>query len=219
MDMNFDQARFNMVEQQIRPWKVLDPQVLAVLGEIPREVFTPPQYQFMAYVDEEIPLGHGQVMLPPRIEARLMHDLELKGTESVLEIGTGSGYLTALLARRSREVLSLEIHPELADAARQHLQTAGIFNARVIQADGAKHPIQGAPFDAIVLGGSVSEVPQSLLDQLKVGGRLLAIVGEEPVMQATLYTRLGERQFRSVHLWDSLVPALQNFAHASRFHF
>ncbi len=219
MDMNFDQARFNMVEQQIRPWKVLDPQVLAVLGEIPREVFTPPQYQFMAYVDEEIPLGHGQVMLPPRIEARLMHDLELKGTESVLEIGTGSGYLTALLARRSREVLSLEIQPELADAARQHLQTAGIFNARVIQADGAKHPIQGAPFDAIVLGGSVSEVPQSLLDQLKIGGRLLAIVGEEPVMQATLYTRLGERQFRSVHLWDSLVPALQNFAHASRFHF
>jgi protein-L-isoaspartate(D-aspartate) O-methyltransferase len=217
--MNFDQARFNMVEQQIRPWKVLDPQVLAVLGDIPREVFTPSQYQFMAYVDEEIPLGHGQVMLPPRVEARLLHDLELKGTESVLEVGTGSGYLTALLARRAREVLSLEIDAGLADSARQHLKRVGIHNARVVQADGSKTPIQGAPFDAIVLGGSVAEVPQNLLDQLKVGGRLLAIVGEDPVMQATLYTRLGERQFRSVHLWDSAAPALQNFAQPSRFHF
>lgn len=217
--MNFQHARFNMVEQQIRPWRVLDPQVLAVLAEVPRELFTPTQYQFMAYVDEEIPLAGGQVMLPPRVEARLMHDLELKGNESVLEIGTGSGYLTALLARRSREVLSLEIDPALAESARQHLQAAGVHNARVVHADGARMPIQGGPFDAIVLGGSVSEVPRQLLDQLKVGGRLIAIVGAEPVMQATRYNRTSEREFSSTALWDTLAPALQNFAQPARFHF
>lgn len=217
--MNFEQARFKMVEQQIRPWKVLDPQVLAVLGSVPREVFTPEQYQFMAYVDEEIPLPGGHVMLPPRIDARLMHDLELTGTESVLEVGTGSGYRTALLAHRAREVLSLELDPVMAEAARRHLQAAGVHNARVVQADGAQGPVQGAPFDAIVLGGSVAEVPQALLNQLKVGGRLIAIVGSAPVMQATLYTRTDERQFSSTALWDTSIPALQNFAQPSRFHF
>ena len=217
--MNFEEARFKMVEQQIRPWKVLDTEVLAVLGSVPRELFTPEQYQFMAYVDEEIPLPGGHVMLPPRIDARLMHDLELKGTESVLEIGTGSGYRTALLARRAREVLSLEIDPAQAEAARRHLQAAGIHNARVVQGDGAQAPVQGAPFDAIVLGGSVAEVPQGLLDQLKVGGRLIAVVGTDPVMQATLFTRTGERQFSSTVLWDTSVPALQNFARPARFKF
>ncbi|MFM2240561.1 MAG: hypothetical protein RJA69_1935 [Pseudomonadota bacterium] len=217
--MNFEQARFKMVEQQIRPWKVLDPQVLAVLGSVPRELFTPPQYQFMAYVDEEIPLPGGHVMLPPRIDARLMHDLTLKGTESVLDIGTGSGYRTALLAHRAREVVSLEIDPVMAEAARRHLQAAGVHNARVIESDGATGPVAGAPFDAIVLGGSVADVPQHLLDQLTIGGRLIAIVGSDPVMQATLFTRTGERQFSSTVLWDTSVPALQNFAQPSRFHF
>jgi protein-L-isoaspartate(D-aspartate) O-methyltransferase len=217
--MNFEQARFKMVEQQIRPWKVLDPQVLAVLGAVPRELFTPPEYQFMAYVDEEIPLPGGHVMLPPRIDARLMHDLTLKGTESVLDIGTGSGYRTALLAHRAREVVSLEIDPVMAEAARRHLQAAGVHNARVIESDGATGPVAGAPFDAIVLGGSVADVPQHLLDQLTIGGRLIAIVGSDPVMQATLFTRTGERQFSSTVLWDTSVPALQNFAQPSRFHF
>ena len=217
--MNFEQARFKMVEQQIRPWRVLDPQVLAVLGAVPRELFTPPQYQFMAYVDEEIPLPGGHVMLPPRIDARLMHDLELTGTESVLDVGTGSGYRAALLAHRAREVVSLEIDPVMADMARRHLQAAGISNARVVQGDGTQGPAPGAPFDAIVLGGSVAAVPQSLLDQLKIGGRLIAIVGTEPVMQATLYTRTGERQFGSTALWDTSAPALQNFAQPARFHF
>lgn len=217
--MNFQQARFNMVEQQIRPWNVLDPHVLAVLGAVPRELFTPPQYQFMAYVDEEIPLANGHVMLPPRVDARLMHDLELKGTETVLDIGTGSGYRAALLAHRAREVVSLEIDPTLADAARRHLKAAGVHNARVIQGDGTQGPVPGAQFDAIVLGGSVAEVPQALLDQLKVGGRLIAIVGTGPVMQATLFTRTGERQFSSTERWDTSAPALQNFARPSRFHF
>ncbi|MCE2774434.1 MAG: protein-L-isoaspartate O-methyltransferase [Burkholderiaceae bacterium] len=217
--MNFEDARFKMVEQQIRPWKVLDPQALAVLSAVPRELFTPPQYQFMAYVDEEIPLPGGHVMLPPRIDARLMHDLALKGTETVLDIGTGSGYRAALLAHRSREVVSLEMDAVMAEAARRHLQAAGVHNVRVVHGDGSTAPVPGAPFDAIVLGGSVAEVPQSLLDQLKVGGRLLAIVGTDPVMQATLFTRTGERQFSSTTLWDTSVPALQNFAQPSRFHF
>ncbi len=217
--MNFEQARFKMVEQQIRPWKVLDPQVLAVLGAVPRELFTPPEYQFMAYVDEEIPLAGGHVMLPPRIDARLMHDLALKGTETVLDIGTGSGYRAALLAHRAREVVSLEIDPLMAEAARRHLQAAGVHNARVMETDGAAGQVPGAPFDAIVLGGSVAEVPQSLLDQLKLGGRLIAIVGADPVMQATLFTRTGERQFSSTALWDTSAPALHNFARPSRFHF
>ena len=217
--MNFEQARFKMVEQQIRPWKVLDPQVLAVLGAVPRELFTPPEYQFMAYVDEEIPLAGGHVMLPPRIDARLMHDLALKGTETVLDIGTGSGYRAALLAHRAREVVSLEIDPLMAEAARRHLQAAGVHNARVMETDSATGQVPGAPFDAIVLGGSVAEVPQSLLDQLKLGGRLIAIVGADPVMQATLFTRTGERQFSSTALWDTSAPALHNFARPSRFHF
>ena len=217
--MNFEQARFKMVEQQIRPWKVLDPQVLAILGSVPRELFTPEQYQFMAYVDEEIPLPGGHVMLPPRIDARLMHDLELTGTESVLDIGTGTGYRAALLAHRAREVVSLERDPQMAQTARQHLQAAGVHNARVLDADGSQGPVPGAPFDAIVLGGSVAEVPQALLDQLTIGGRLIAIVGTEPVMQATLFTRTAERQFSSQALWDTSAPALQNFAQPSRFHF
>ncbi len=217
--MNFEQARFKMVEQQIRPWRVLDPQVLAVLGAVPRELFTPPEYQFMAYVDEEIPLPGGHVMLPPRIDARLMHDLALQGTESVLDIGTGSGYRAALLAHRAHEVVSLEIDPVVAEAARRHLKAAGVHNARVVEGDGATGPTAGAPFDAIVLGGSVAEVPQHLLDQLKVGGRLIAVVGTDPIMQATLFTRTGERQFSSTALWDTSVPALQNFAQPSRFHF
>ena len=188
--MNTQQARFNMVEQQIRPWQVLDPQVLTVLSNVPRELFVPQAYQAMAYPDTDIPLGHGESMAPPRVAARLMHDLHLTGTEKVLEIGTGSGYMTALLAGRAQRVVSLEINPELASNARNNLQRAGITNADVRVADGSTGASGDAPFDAIVLGGSVTEVPQALLQQLKVGGHLLAIVGQDHVMVATLYLSL-----------------------------
>jgi protein-L-isoaspartate(D-aspartate) O-methyltransferase len=217
--MNTQQARFNMVEQQIRPWQVLDPQVLTVLSNVPRELFVPQAYQAMAYADTEIPLGHGETMVPPRVDARLMHDLQLTGTEKVLEIGTGSGYLAALLAGRAQRVVSLEINPELASNARNNLQRAGITNVDVRVADGSTGASGDAPFDAIVLGGSVAEVPQALLQQLKVGGHLLAIVGQEPMMVATLYTRTADAAWSSKALWDHTAPRLQGFTEPTRFKF
>ena len=217
--MNQDQARFNMVEQQIRTWEVLDKAVLNALMHIKREDFVPADCQEMAYADTEIPLPHGQTMLPPRIDARLANDLALTGQESVLEIGTGSGYLCALLALRARQVLSLEVHADLAQLAQRHLAKAGIANAQVRCANGSQGAASDGPFDAIVLGGSVSEVPQALLEQLAIGGRLIAIVGEEPVMQTTLFTRVGSQSWRSQVLWDTLSPPLQGFAQPSAFHF
>jgi protein-L-isoaspartate(D-aspartate) O-methyltransferase len=217
--MNTQQARFNMVEQQIRPWQVLDPQVLTVLSNVPRELFVPQAYQAMAYADTEIPLGHGETMVPPRVDARLMHDLQLTGTEKVLEIGTGSGYLAALLAGRAQRVVSLEINPELASNARNNLQRAGITNVDVRVANGNQGAAGDAPFDAIVLGGSVAEVPQALLQQLKVGGHLLAIVGQEPMMVATLYTRTADAAWSSKALWDHTAPRLQGFTEPTRFKF
>jgi protein-L-isoaspartate(D-aspartate) O-methyltransferase len=207
-----EQARFNMVEQQIRPWQVLDAQVLTVLSNVPRELFVPQAYQALAYAD-------GETMVPPRVDARLMHDLQLKGTEKVLEIGTGSGYLAALLAGRAQRVVSLEINPELASNARNNLQRAGITNVDVRVADGSTGASGDAPFDAIVLGGSVAEVPQALLQQLKVGGHLLAIVGQEPVMVATLYTRTADAAWNSQALWDHTAPRLQGFTEPTRFKF
>ena len=214
-----EQARFNMVEQQIRPWQVLDPAVLHTLQHIARELFVPAAYQALAYTDTEIPLGHGQAMVAPRIDARLMHDVALKPTDKVLEIGTGSGYLTALLADRSHHVVSLEINPELHATARANLQGAGISNVDLRMADGSAGASDAGPFDAIVLGGSVYEVPQALLDQLKVGGRLIAIVGEEPVMQATLYTRTSASAWDHKALWDTTAPRLLGFKQPSRFTF
>jgi protein-L-isoaspartate(D-aspartate) O-methyltransferase len=215
----FEQARFNMVEQQIRPWQVLDPAVLHTLQHMAREMFVPAAYQALAYTDTEIPLGHGQAMVAPRIDARLMHDVALKPTDKVLEIGTGSGYLTALLADRSHHVVSLEINPELHAKARANLQSAGISNVDLRMADGSAGASDAGPFDAIVLGGSVYEVPQALLDQLKLGGRLIAIVGEEPVMQATLHTRTSASTWDHRELWDTFAPSLLGFTQPSRFHF
>lgn len=217
--MNLEKARFNMVEQQIRPWQVLDPNVLNVLSHVPRELFVPAAYQAMAYTDTGIPLGHGQEMVPPRVDARLMHDLQLTGTEKVLEIGTGSGYLAALLAARAERVISLEVNPELANTARSNLQRAGVTNVDVRVANGSEGAASDGPFDAIVLGGSVAEVPQALLNQLKVTGRLIAIVGQDPVMNATLFTRTGEAIWETHALWDTQAPRLQGFAEPSRFHF
>ena len=217
--MNLEKARFNMVEQQIRPWQVLDPQVLHVLSNVQRELFVPAPYQALAYTDTDIPLGHGQEMVPPRIDARLMHDLQLSSQDKVLDIGTGSGYLAALLAARAERVISLEINPELAQQARQNLQRAGVTNVDVRVADGSQGAAADGPFDAIVLGGSVAEVPKALLEQLKLKGRLIAIVGTEPIMTATLFTRTGEASWTTQARWDTQAPRLQGFAGPSRFHF
>jgi protein-L-isoaspartate(D-aspartate) O-methyltransferase len=158
-------------------------------------------------------------MLAPRLEARLLQDAAVGKHEKVLEIGAGSGYLTALLAHQAQRVIALEIDPELVKLARANLQKAGIHNAEVRQFDGAVGAAAEAPFDLIVLSGSVAEVPQSLLDQLKVGGRLIGIVGEEPVMCATLVTRTSQAEFTTKTLWDSVAPGLLNFPVPSHFHF
>jgi protein-L-isoaspartate(D-aspartate) O-methyltransferase len=217
--MNIEQARFNMVEQQIRPWNVLDLGVLELLSVVKREAFVPAAYQALAFADMEIPLGHGQCMLAPRLEARLLQDLAIQSHETVLEIGAGSGYMAALMAHRAHRVVSLEIIPELATMARNNLRAAGIQNAEVRQADGAASTAAEGNYDVIVLSGSVTEVPQSLLNLLKVGGRLAGIVGDEPVMCATLVTRTGATEFTTRQPWDCNAPRLQGFAEPSRFQF
>ena len=217
--MNIEEARFNMIEQQIRPWNVLDDQVLHLLSVVKREYFVPLAHKALAFVDMEIPLGHGQFMLAPRIEARLLQDAAVQKHEKVLEIGTGSGYLTALLAHQAQRVISLEIDPELARTARANLQKAGIHNAEVREFDGSLGAAAEGPFDVIVLGGCVAEVPQNLLSQLKVGGRLLGIVGQEPVMRATIIVRSGEAEFQTRQPWDGSAPSLLNFPAPSQFRF
>jgi protein-L-isoaspartate(D-aspartate) O-methyltransferase len=217
--MNVEQARFNMIEQQIRPWDVLDPAVLSLLAVIKREDFVPAAWRSMAFMDMEIPLPEGQCMLAPRVEARMLQELQLQHHETVLEVGAGSGFMAALLAHRARRVFSLEILPALARMAQDNLRGAAVMNAEVRCADGAQGLRGESPFDAIVLSGSVAAVPQGLLDQLKVGGRLIGIVGDEPVMRARLYTRVDTASWSQTDLFDTVAPRLQGFAQGSRFVF
>lgn len=221
------QARYNMIEQQIRPWNVLDADVLELLAVVRREDFVPPAYRSMAFMDIEVPLlgsdaeeavRQGYSMLQPRVEARILQDLQIKPTDRVLEIGAGSGYMAALLAHRAERVVSLEINAELAEMARENLRDAGIQNADVRQADGARDAIPDGPFDVIVLSGSVAEVPAALLSQLRDGGRLGAIVGNDPVMRFTLTRRTGDR-FETTSPWDTIAPRLVNFPEPSGFTF
>jgi protein-L-isoaspartate(D-aspartate) O-methyltransferase len=217
--MNIEQARFNMIEQQIRPWDVLDPGVLELLAVMRREDFVPAEHRALAFVDTEVPLPGGQCMLAPKVEARLLQELAVHKHERVLEIGAGSGYMAALLAHKSQHVTTLEILPELARFASANLKRAGVTNATVVEADGASGWPGEGPYDVIVLSGSVAEVPQALLAQLKVGGRLSAIVGFEPVMRAVLITRSSELGLPRTVLFDTVAPRLQGFAEPTRFHF
>ena len=217
--MNTEQARFNMIEQQIRPWDVLDPSVLALLAIVKREDFVPPEHRALAFMDLEVPLAEGQCMLSPKVEARLLQELVLHKHERVLEIGTGSGHMAALLAHKAQQVVSLEIRPALARQARINLQRAAVVNVDVREASGATDLAHDAAFDAIVLSGSVAEVPQALLEQLKPGGRLIAIVGQEPVMQALLVTRSAAAGFGRTQLFDTVAPRLDGFGEPSRFRF
>ena len=217
--MNVEQARFNMIEQQIRPWDVLDQEVLSLLSVVRREDFVPPAYRALAFVDMQVPLPEGQYMLEPKVEARLLQDLKLARHEKVLEVGAGSGHMAALLAHRAQFVVTLDNRPALARLAAGNLRRAGVMNATVHQADGAQGLPAEAPFDAILLSGSVASAPSALLEQLKVGGRLMAILGEVPVMRATLVTRVSERDFRSVDIFDTVAPRLDGFAEPPRFRF
>ncbi len=226
-DSRLEQARFNMIEQQIRPWEVLDSRVLGLLESVHREDFAPEAMRGLAFADMELPLTQpaveGQVMLAPRVEARLLQDLAVQATDQVLEIGAGSGHMAALLSRLGQRVVSLEIDEQLAQGARERLRTAGFENVDVRVADATANDFAACrgeqPWDVILLSGSVAEVPHALLRLLAPGGRLAAIVGEEPVMRATVITRVGEEAFHSVQPWDTLAPRLRNFPQPSRFHF
>ena len=220
---SLERLRFNMIEQQIRPWDVLDLEILDLLAAIRREDYVPPAHRALAFFDMEIPLGDGsvpgQVMLAPKVEARMLQDLHVQKHESVLEIGTGSGFMAALLAHRAAQVLSLEIDPALAASAAETLRRNGVANVEVRNADGAVPLPSGPSFDVIVLSGSVARIPQNLLGSLKVGGRLAAIVGEEPMMRAHFVTRTSESKWDTVQPWDTVAPRLLNFPEPSRFSF
>ncbi len=217
--MDIEHVRHNMIEQQIRPWEVLDQRVLDLLSKVKREDFVPAIYQSLAFVDMEIPLGHGETMWSPKLEARALQSLQIEATDRVLEIGTGSAYLTALLANMAAEVVSVEIEPEFKIEAERKLAAHGLNNVRLEQGDGAQGWQRGAPYDAIVLTGSTPVLPESIQAQLKLGGRLFAVVGEAPVMQAHLITRVGESAWRDAVLFETEIKSLRNAVQAERFVF
>jgi len=217
--MNIEQARFNMIEQQIRPWDVLDQSVLSLLSVVKREDFVPEAHRNLAFMDLEVPLPEGQCMLPPKTEARLLQELQVHKHERVLEIGAGSGHMAALLAHKAQHVTTLEIRPALARYAAERLKRAAVTNAEVVEADGARGLPQRGPFDVILLSGSVAAVPEALLEQLKVGGRLAAIVGMEPIMRAVLVRRGAPDGFHRVELFDTVAPRLEGFAEPTAFSF
>ena len=223
-NMNIEQARFNMVEQQIRPWDVLDPEVLALLMKIKREVFVPEAYRGLSFADVEIPLpsadaAYSPKMWAPKIEARVLQELGLKKTERVLEIGTGSGFFAAMLAAQAAEVISIEMDKTLIALAKKNLQAAGVSNVRVEQADGVKGFASAAPYDCIVLTCSVDVVPVEILKQLKVGGRLAAIVGADPVWNLQIITQTAEGVFSTVNHFETAAEPLRNLKRTAQFTF
>ena len=217
--MNFEQARFNMVEQQIRPWEVLDQDVLDLLMTVKREEFVPAVHRELAFADVEIPIGCDQVMLKPVIEGKVLQALRLGKADSVLEVGTGSGYFAALLAARTEWVRTIEIEPELVKLASANLARNGVENVVVVQGDGIGGWAERAPYDVIVVSGGLPFVPQALLEQLKVGGRLFAFVGEAPVMKARLVTCEAEGRFRTEDIFETVVPMLKDAPQRDGFSF
>ncbi|MGK0173577.1 MAG: protein-L-isoaspartate(D-aspartate) O-methyltransferase [Gammaproteobacteria bacterium] len=206
--MDFDKARFNMVEQQIRTWEVLDQRVLDLILATPREEFVPQSYRTLAFADTQLPLDDSQFMMPPREEARLIQMLALSGHEHVLEIGTGSGYLTALLARAVRRVTSVEISEQLHNQASEKLKSAGISNVTLINDDGVNGWAKDAPYDAIAITGSVPVLETNFQHQLKPGGRLFVVVGNAPAMEALLITRVGADEWARESHFETVLPAL-----------
>lgn len=218
--MNIEQARFNMIEQQIRPWDVLDQDVLNLLSVVKRENFVPAAYREIAFADLEVPLlPTGEHMLFPRVEARILQELAVKKHESVLEIGAGSGYMAALLAHRARHVLTVDIKPELVELAKRNLAENGVTNAEVALGDGARGWPTGAPYDVICVSGGLPVLPQEMLEQLKIGGRLAAFVGTAPVMKAQIVTRIDEKQFRVADVFETFIEPLANAVQPPRFKF
>jgi len=217
--MNLEQARTNMVEQQIRTWEVLDQEVLDLLYVVPREEFVPQQHRALAFSDLEIPIGEGEHMWQPKLEARVLQELALHKSDKVLEVGTGSGYLTALLAHRAGKVVSVEINPKLAAFGRGNLERHGADNVTLETGDAARGWARQAPYDAIVLTGSTPVLPRAFLEQLAPGGRLFAVVGEAPAMRARLIVCSAPGAWRSADLFETVIAPLVNAEHPPRFRF
>ncbi len=221
--MNIEQARFNMIEQQIRTWDVLDQDVLDLLMVVKREAFVPAAYKSLAFMDTEIPLPCGENMLTPKMEARILQEAAVKKHENVLEIGAGSGYMAALLAYKARHVTTVEIAPELKAFAGKNLADSGVTNARVVLGDGAQGWVgtgnNGAPYDVIVISGSLPVLPDAFLQQIKVGGRILAVIGEAPVMSAEIITRVSDVAYNTAKLFETSVKPLRNALTPSHFKF
>ena len=217
--MDLEQTRFNMVEQQIRTWNVLDQDVLELLYQVKREEFVPAAYRFMAFMDLEIPLEHNAVMLTPKMEARILQELHISKTDRILEIGTGTGYMTALLAKLGAHVYSVEIVPALHRTAKINLQVHDITNTTLEQGDAALGWPDHGPYDVIVLTASTPVLPEAFQQNLAPGGRLFAIIGEEPVMEATLITCTTLGNYHSTRLFETCTAPLKNALQRERFHF
>lgn len=221
--MNLEQARVNMIEQQIRTWDVLNHQVLQTLVAVRREAFVPAAYQSLAFVDTEIPLPGGENMLSPKLEARLLQEAAIGEHESVLEIGAGSGYMAALMAHHARHVTTVEILPELKQLAEKNLANYGVANVNVECGNGA-HGWAGsgsraAPWDVIMISGALPVLPHAFLEQLRIGGRLLAVIGEAPAMSACLITRTKEDAWDKRTLFETCIKLLHDAETPSAFHF
>lgn len=217
--MNIEKARFNMIEQQIRTWDVLDQDVLDLLVVVKREAFVPAAYKSLTFIDTGIPLTGGEYMFTPKMEARILQEIAAKKHEHVLEIGAGSGYMAALLAHKARHVTTVEIDPMLKEFAQKNLSDYGVTNADVVLGNGAQGWAKGAPYDAIVISGSLPVLPDSLLQQIKVGGRIFAIIGESPVMTAQLITRVSDTAYSTVKIFETDVKPLREALAPSHFVF
>jgi protein-L-isoaspartate(D-aspartate) O-methyltransferase len=221
MDTTTERARFNMIQQQIRPWDVLDERVLEVMAAVRREAFVPDAYQGLAYADIEIPIAANTSMLAPKVVGHLLQALDIQTGDRVLQIGSGTGYLSACMRQLGGRVIGVEIDPALVDQSRDHLAAQGVDGVEIRQGDGLAAPVQGGPFDVIAVTGSMpTEIALPLLQgQLAPGGRLFCILGSEPVMEALLITRVGDRGFRRRALFETIAPALANAAQADAFEF
>lgn len=217
--MDFEQARFNMIEQQIRPWEVLDQRVLSLLGEVPREDFVPEEYRQLAFSDIEIPLPHGQIMMAPKIEARLIQALDIQPDQKILEIGTGSGYVTALLARSGAHVTSIELYGDMTKAAAEKLESQKIQNVRLLTQDAMKELPQGEEYDIILVTASLPVLDERLKELLARNGRMAIVLGQSPAMQATLVTRVSAPQWEEESLFETDLPALIGARQPDRFVF
>lgn len=218
-DMNIEQARHNLIEQQIRPWDVLDDRVLETIMRCPREEFVEPRYHNLAFVDMELPIGHGERMMFPKVEARMLQALNVQPGDKILEVGTGSGFVTMMLASLGRHVTSVEINEELAQAAIRHLAAHGVENAEVRVGDAANGWSENQPYDVIAITGSMPTLPEKFKQELQIGGRLFAVIGEGPVMHAELVTRLNANEWKQEMLFETCLAPLKNAVAPTVFHF